>query len=63
MRKKQIILSVEFDGKKISFPVEFEDAKDKAIAKVIASRLIGMVDLYRSKRLNQVDISRGVQDE
>ena len=61
MNKKEIILTVEFEGKKISYPVKFEEAKDVQIAEVISKRLLGIVDKYRTIRLNQVEISRELE--
>ena len=62
MKTKEIILSVEFDNKKINFPCKFEDAKDRQIAEVYAKRLLLCVDRFRNERINQVEVYREIEN-
>ena len=63
MKKKQIIIGVEFDNKKITYPVDFEDAKDRNIAEVIAKRLLMIVDRFRQERLDKLKVDRAVKED
>jgi hypothetical protein len=63
MKKKQIKFIVEFDNKRIEYPVDFEDAKDKDIAKKIACNLILSVDMFRKERIDKLKVYRSVKND
>ena len=52
MKKKQIILKIEFENHKLFFNVDYEDAKDKDIVERITKHAFHAVDILRGKRAN-----------
>ena len=63
MKKKEIIIKIEFENHKLFFNVNYADARDRLIAERIIAHALNAVDKLRGKRasnaMNSWKITQG----